>query len=118
MDNIYTRIENTMRLLETLIDENFEKLTDGRWVFYPWGSMFAGYILPNEEDREKARIFLKNNYILLCGTLIIVTGLTSIIAMKLFWLIAIISILIMSFVYSQKVKHFTEHMEKLSKVIK
>jgi hypothetical protein len=107
-----------MRILDTLINGNFTKLVDGRWVFYPWGSLFSGYILQNENDHESARIFLKRNYLLLLCVGIMVWGLTSIIATNWYWHITILSILLIYFVYSKKVKNFTESMDKFTEVTK
>ena len=65
-----------MAYFDGLTDGSFKTDNDGCHVYFPWGVMGKGYVLPNEEKKEEIRSFLKRYYqvglILIIGTQIFV----------------------------------------------
>ena len=51
-----------MGYFDGLTDGSFKTDSEGRHVYFPWGVMGKGYVLPNEEKKEEIRSFLKRYY--------------------------------------------------------
>ena len=44
-----------MGFLDTLAGKSFMAAKDGRWIYFPWGYMGPGYIIPSEEDYQRLK---------------------------------------------------------------
>ena len=51
-----------MGFLDALTANSFKKDASGKTVFYPWGVLGKGYILPDQETENKTRAFIIRYY--------------------------------------------------------
>ncbi|PFH11665.1 hypothetical protein BCF11_4120 [Collimonas sp. PA-H2] len=61
-----------MGYFDGLTNASFKKSQDGSTVFYPWGVLGKGRILPDEAAEAKVRGFVKRYYKIMLPTVIIV----------------------------------------------
>lgn len=69
-----------MNLFDSIVDASFTTGQDGEYLFYPWGWLGAGYILPDYHTKQQARAFLQR-YITLALPLAIIIGITALAVM-------------------------------------
>ena len=62
-----------MGYFDGLSDGSFKLDRQGRWVFYPWGALGKGYVLPDEARKDRIRQFVKR-YLLVTLPLSILFG--------------------------------------------
>lgn len=62
-----------MGYFDGLTDVVFKIDRQGRHLFYPWGTLGRGYILPNTQKKQQIRNFVKLYYIVSLPTIIVVT---------------------------------------------
>ncbi len=75
-----------MGYFRTLTNSSFKLDSKGNTIFFPWGILGKGYVLPNNEIEEKIRRFL-TAYYLIGLTLILIIG-----GFLYLWVVAILLI--------------------------
>jgi len=65
-----------MDYFDGLTDAKFKTDTQGRLLFYPWGILGKGYVLPDESKKQQIRRFVRLSYIVfwpaIMGTIIFI----------------------------------------------
>ena len=70
-----------MNFIDSLTAGSFKLANDGRTLFFPWGSMGRGYIVPSERHVAKIRwalrMFIVFGFVILLGTALTLNGYAS-----------------------------------------
>src|ERR1700681_2027229 len=65
-----------MDYFDGLTDAKFKTDAEGRLLFYPWGILGKGYVLPDESRKQQVRRFVRLSYIVfwpvMIGTMIFI----------------------------------------------
>ena len=61
-----------MGYFDGLVSGAFKKDAAGHTVFYPWGILGKGYVVPSVVEEERLRSFLKTMYMILLPGIIII----------------------------------------------
>lgn len=61
-----------MGYFDGLTDASFKTDAEGNSLFYPWGVMGAGYILPSEYKKNSIRTYIKRMYMIVLPAIILI----------------------------------------------
>ena len=62
---------------EGLIEGSFKTAADGQHLFYPWGVLGKGYVLPDAQTEQRTRKFLKIYYMVSLPLVVIIVDTVS-----------------------------------------
>ncbi len=65
-----------MSVIDGIVDASFKTGEDGSPLFYPWGILGRGYVIPNARRKEQIQVFLRR-YTLIGLTVTVVVGLAA-----------------------------------------
>jgi hypothetical protein len=79
-----------MDYFDGLTDAKFKNDAQGRLLFYPWGILGKGYVLPDESKKQQIRRFVRLSYIVfwpaIIGTIIFIGWVFSFVVLFLLFL--------------------------------
>ncbi len=99
-----------MGYFDGLTDGLFKRGSDSRALFYPWGVLGSGYVIPNDEERQKLRDKIKRLYIIILPMAVI---LPRVIGLAL----ALVLFSIFCVWYRFFARSVTRHLEKSTEVL-
>jgi len=102
-----------MGYFKHLADSSFKADDKGNILFYPWGILGRGYILPDKKTEEKIRRFIRW-YLVICFTLLFVVGIVLGLSAILFFILLPIATLVWLVQYKIYIRGLKQTSEKLT----
>ena len=97
-----------MGYFRTLTNSSFKLDSEGNTIFFPWGILGKGYVLPNNEIEENIRKFLTAYYLI---------GLTLLLIIVVFlnlWIVVILLIPFSFIIWSIQAKRYIKGLDQSS----